>query len=137
MDKEMFVNFKFYFGLMVFEWRCVDPGLSSIVWEKGHPITKYSSTYHSSWIQRRLSDRKFQDVSTATRCTGWTPRNKEIQNHLFPRLRQLSKTHGEFCLKYCLDLVKLNFASMISHNFWLNLVHNGKCKVFGRFFAPG
>lgn len=128
----MFENFKFCFGLRVFEWTSVDPGLSSIVWEGGCPTTKDSSTYQSSWIQRRLSERKFQDLSTATRCTG-TPRNKESQKHWFPGLDSYPKYMAEFYLKYCLGLVKLNFVKMISHNFWLNLVHNSKYRWFGRF----
>lgn len=52
--------------------------------------------------------------------------------HWFPRLRQLSKTHGRILLEILFGSCKIEFANMVSHNFWLNVVHNGKYKLFGR-----
>lgn len=130
----MFGNFKFYFGLKVFEWRSVDPGRSSIVWEEGHPTKKDSSTYHSSWIQRTLSNGNFRIWVLQPDVLDGHLRIRKAKSIGSPGLDSYPKHMAEFCLKYCLDLVKLNFANLISHNFCLNLVHNGKYKVFGRLF---
>lgn len=61
---------------------------------------------------------------------------RKAKNINFPGLDSSPKCMAEFCLKYCLDFVKLNFPNSISHNFWLDLIHSGEYSVW-QAYAPG
>lgn len=107
-----------------------------------------------SWLEDKANLQPRTMVSTAhTWCKGDSQMKKSrtsvLQANMLGEHPGIKKNktidssglHGSpkrvagFCLKHCLDVVKLNFPNTISHNFWLDIIRSGKYSVLKAFYS--